>query len=183
MEVGVSEMNEPRMKPAFHRSPLLWVGFFVLMFLGWLWADSRKTTTSMYQVVEIEHVGPGRSIMPVGTLFSASYVNGVTLHKGMMFLSYARVAELDAQSRMRRGPLSFMRISPDYHWQVPALGPLNFGDTTHLATVRCYRVRMPMWGVIAGCAIVWGGLLTWRWRRAMRMISAQAQVDGSGSRV
>ena len=144
----------------------------MLMFLVWLWADSRKTTTSVYQIVRIENVGPGREVMPAGTLWSASYANGVTLHKGMMFLSYARVVGLDAGSRMRRESLGYTRIASDHHWQVPTLGSMNPGDTTHLATVRCYDVQVPMWGFIAGFAVVWGSLLAWRWRRTTRMMAA-----------
>jgi hypothetical protein len=166
------------MKPALHRSVVFWLGVFVLMFLGWLWADSRRTTTSLYKILELEDTRAMPPLTDAMTYTSreASCINGVTLHDGKLVLSYASATKLKPHVTMRRGPLTFMRIAPDYHWQVPALGGGMYYDGANLATVRRYQVVVPMWGVVGLYLMGSGGVLWWRRRKWRRFL-----LDGGAS--
>lgn len=90
------------MKPAFHRSPVLWLGLFGLVFLGWVRGDARKATSSVYEYVRIDDVRV-RSLPTDPVRYGAMYVNGVTLHEGALLLTYARVVEVKPHAKVIRG--------------------------------------------------------------------------------
>ena len=137
------------MRYRIHRSLVFWFGLAGLVFLVWAWGISMKRWTQ------------------VSYSSGKSYTN--------LWLAQARIGLLTdmAASRKSFAPDwsfgSFDLTEADWTGRTDTHFPGWESPTNHHAPgVRVRQWIIPHWMVVASYALVWAGVLGWRWRRAGR---------------
>jgi hypothetical protein len=160
----------------FHRSILFWLGLFVLSFLVWAWADSRKNFTLWsYQPA------PDRSltIMHGGSSLNFSTVSILPTQQVVTLLShpfgpsgYSRVTPRGkVRAAWLRAPTWEVRLDPGSSGEVHSLGMGTASMPLYVTPpARNTWLRIPHWLIIALYLPLWLGLSAWRaWKIARRM--------------
>ncbi|WP_035613520.1 hypothetical protein [Haloferula sp. BvORR071] len=168
-------MSPDSLRPSLLRSPLLWCGLMVLVFLGWAWRDSvgRWAYVGAGPVLAQSQASgvtiwlpPGRSGWECGSVDASSMPRIGTE-------GYARYPDL---FKLRFGRPDVLRGLTKEEWAAfrktgmldgrepdPVLGLLYFRAGTGLGGFR--MVFIPYWCVMLAAAGVWAGLIYWRYRR------------------
>ncbi|WP_035613518.1 hypothetical protein [Haloferula sp. BvORR071] len=167
-------MDSELPRPSLLRSPLLWCGLMLLVFLGWAWRDSvgrwsyvragSVSAHSMASGVTILRM-PGRSGWESGSVdpppMSRLGLEGYGRYPELLRLRLGRpelsraLAEKELVAFFKTGLLDGRE--PD-----PVVGMFYHGAGGSSRSVR--MVFIPYWCVMLAVAGVWAGLIYWRYR-------------------
>jgi hypothetical protein len=150
--------------PALYRSPLFWLGTFVLVFLVWVWADSMRAGTSATRGLVLEGARKPGQVTPERAYFH----DGMNLNAGRIVLAFTRVTNPQPHVTVRYDPGIFFRFPAGPRWSLRPIDPESHEVGMKLATVRYYRVDVPMWGIVASYLGFAAVVIAWRRRRWRR---------------
>ena len=156
------------MKPVLYRSVVFWLGLFVLVFLGWAWASSLKVGRTIMRDLVLEGPRiPGQSLRE-----RAFYSDGASLNDGRIVLAYTRVADLQPHVTLRYARSIVLRFPAGPRWALGQVdGGSSHGSAMKLATVRHFRLDVPVGGVVGRYLLLGVGIIAWRRRRWRRFAS------------
>lgn len=157
--------------PAFYRSVVFWLGLFVFSFLVWAWADSWKTMTMVYRPQLVE-----------GAIMREACDEGLLFEDGKFVLHRARVETRVPWLKVRREPLVYQREKGEFAWWMARLNT-GVDRDDELVSIKCDRLEVPMWGIVAAYANLWAGALAWLRRRWWRLAGGigMGEMAGDGA--
>lgn len=163
-------------KPALHRSVVFWLGCFVLLFLVWAWADSRKTVTSASRMSLL--ITPGA---PFGD-FHGVYLDRVALDGGRILVWWSHATITSSTLHLDSHSMGYMRGPRDAEgvWFAKPTVVRHVDENTAGARVMTYFVEVPMWCVVALYLMGCGGVLVWRRRRWRKVLLDRERTGMEG---
>jgi hypothetical protein len=162
--------------PALYRSPVFWLGAFVLLFLVWVWAGSMRTGRSASRMVVMQ--GP---VSPEKKRREWSYYDdGVMLDGGKLMLVHTSVKDVPSYVTVHYDPVITMSFPAEsgswagrFRW-----GP-HHDNELDLPAVRRHFVEVSMWGIVGSYLVIAGGIIGWRRRRWRRLAGDSAVMNSA----
>ena len=117
---------------------------------------------------------------PLGGI-RAVFRDGAVLDGGKVVFSGTSAATLEPSATVRRKTYRFDRTGAtvDFKWFSKPAVVRSESAYPRVGLMVRQQVEIPMWLVVAGYLVAWGGALLWRRRRWRRWASAGADANAS----
>jgi len=147
------------MRYRFHRSPLLWIGLFGLVFLLWAWAGSTRKRT------EAEYSPGGRHLW---NIYQRPSLIAITRNTFALGTPAAFARQFSHRSSVL--PVS---SSPVPLFPVPYYSAAGDEQSAKPGELIFRELVIPYWLLVLVYLAAWSGLIAWRWRRAARATTSR----------